>query len=505
MNFYYGNSLARLERWPEAVSAFKAGWRLAPADPRFPIELAGVAFNQKQYPQAAFRLRQAVKLAPNDPYVNNFLGTVYYLDGNLEASLKYWNRSGKPEIAEVREDSAYRVSPALLDRAFAFSPAATLLLPELLDTEQRVRGLGIFPQHRFDLVARADGRFDVVFRGEERNGFGDTKAEALVMFLRGLPFQSLDTEFYNLRRKAINVRSMYRWDAQKRRVFAQLSSPFESSAKYRYQVATDLRDENWVLRNSFTGPAPTLASLNLRHELIAFDLVSYSSERMRWSAGAEFSHRDFRNVVPGTILTPELLAKGYQLKQQAQLSGMIWRLPEHRLTVAAETSEQIAHLWSRPGESFEKVEGSLDCRWFPRAAGDDFESRQQVRAGRTFGKAPFDELAMLGLERDNNLPMRAHIGDRDGRKGSAPLGRNYLLASWDTDKNVYGIGIMTIKVGPFLDIGKISNPSSMPGSGQWLWDTGAQAKLRILGSGVAFSWGRDLRTGNNAFYVTLLQ
>ena len=270
----------------------------------------------------------------------------------------------------------------------------------------------------------------MIFRGEERNGFGDTKAEALVMFLRGLPFQSLDTEFYNLRREAMNVRSMYRWDPQKRRVFAQLSSPFESSAKYRYQAATDLRDENWVLRNSFTGPAPALASLNLRRELIAFDLASYSSERLRWSAGAELSHRDFRSVVPGAILTPELLATGYQLKQQAQLSGMLWRLPEHRLTVAAETSSQIAHLWSRPEESFEKMQGSLDCRWFPRAQGNDFESRQQAGAGKIFGEAPFDELAMLGLERDNDLPMRAHIGDRDGRKGSAPLGRDYLLASW---------------------------------------------------------------------------
>ena len=33
---------------------------------------------------------------------------------------------------------------------------------------------------------------------------------------------------------------------------------------------------------------------------------------------------------------------------------------------------------------------------------------------------------MLGLERDNDLPMRAHIGTRDGRKGSAPGGAQLL-------------------------------------------------------------------------------
>lgn len=505
MDFYYGSALARLDRWPEAAIALQAGWQLASADPRFPIELAGIAFSQKHYPQAAFRLRQAIKLAPSDPYVNNFLGTVYFLDGNLEASLKYWNRSGKPEIANVRENPAYRVSPALLDRAFAFSPAAPLLLPEFLDTIQRIQGLGIFPQHRFDLIAREDGKFDVIFRSKERNGFGDSKLETLFMFLQGLPFQSVNPEFYNWRRDATNIKSLYRWDPQKRRINVQLSGPFESSAKYRYEVVTDLRNENWALRNSFTGEAPVLASLNLRHELVIFDLASYSSERLRWSSGAEFSHRDFRSVVPGAILTSELLATGYQLKQLAQLRGVLWRQPEDRLTVDAETSSQFAHLWSWQSELFEKIQGSVDCRWFPRAEGDDFATRQQFRAGKTIGQAPFDELFMLGLERDNDLPMRAHIGTRDGRKGSAPLGRDYLLTSWETDKNVYTVGVMTIKIGPFLDVGKIANTSFMPGSGQWLSDTGVQAKLRIFGSGLVFSWGRDLRSGNNAFYFALFQ
>src|SRR5260370_25457668 len=104
LNFYYGTALARLERWREAESAFQAGLRLAPNDPRFPIELAGVAFKQKHYPQAARRMRHALKLAPQDSYANDFLGTVYFLQGNLEASLKYSNRVGKPQGIEVRAD-----------------------------------------------------------------------------------------------------------------------------------------------------------------------------------------------------------------------------------------------------------------------------------------------------------------------------------------------------------------------------------------------------------------
>jgi hypothetical protein len=149
--------------------------------------------------------------------------------------------------------------------------------------------------------------------------------------------------------------------------------------------------------------------------------------------------------------------------------------------------------------------GSLGWHWFPQAEGDDYETQQRVRIGKTIGPAPFDELFMLGLERDNDLPMRAHIGTRDGRKGSAPLGSNYFLTSWETDKNVYGNGLVTLKLGPFLDIGKITDSSTALGSQKLLCDVGAQAKLRIFGSIVALSYGKDLRSGNNAFYVMLLQ
>ena len=505
MNFYYGTALARLERWPEAEDAFQAGFRMAPNDPRFPIELAGSAFRQKHYSLATQHLRRAIRLAPDDEYANNFLGTVYFLQGNLEASLKYWNRVGKPQVVEVREEPLPRVSPALLDRAFAFSPAGTLELSELRATEARVQGLGIFPRYQFNLRARDDGKFDVLFRAQERDGFGSTKWEGLFLFLRGLPFSSVDPEYYNLNREAINFVSQFRWDAQKRRIFAEFSGPFEHGAKYRYELVTDLRSENWALLHSFSGPAPLLGSLNLRREALEFELASHASGQLRWSAGAETSHRDFRSVVAGTALSPELLRKGYQLKQQAQLEATLYRLPERRFTVEAEVSSQAARLWSQPPASFEKLQGSGGWHWLPRAEGDDYETRQQFRAGKTFGSVPFDELFMLGLERDNNLPMRGHIGTRDGRKGSAPLGRDYFLANWETDKNVYGNGVVTVRMGPFLDTGTITDPLRALGSHEWLWDVGAQAKLRVFGSGVVFSYGKDLRSGNNAFYVALLK
>jgi hypothetical protein len=505
LDFYYGTALARLGRWHEAESAFKDGSRLAPDDPRFRLELAGVAFRLKLYPQAASRIRQALRLAPDDAYGNEFLGTVYFLEDNLEGALKYWNRVGKPQIIELRMDPAPRVDAALLDRAFAFSPASTLQLSEFRATNKRIQGLGIFPRYQFDLRVGENGKFDVVFRNQERNGFGRNKWEALLLLLHGLPFLSVSPELYNLRHEAINFVSLVRWDSQKQRIVAEFSSPFERSAKYRYAVVADLRSENWDIRNSSGVPAFAPASVNLRREALGFNLASFTNGRWDWTAGAEVSHRDFLSVVPGTVLTPELLAKGIQLKQLVQVEANLWQAPERRFTVLAGASSQAARLWSQRGESFEKLQASWSWHWFPRAEGDDYETQQKIRVGKTFGTVPFDELFMLGLERDNDLWMRGHTGTRDGRKGNAPLGRNYLLSNWEMDKKVYGNGFLALKLGPFLDTGKIIDSPAELGSREWLWDTGVQVKLHVFGTGVGFSYGRDLRSGHNAFYLRTLK
>ena len=503
LNYYYGVALAHLARWDDARQALLAGSREQCDDKRFPIELAGVAFKQKDYGQAAFYLRRALRLDPRDSYANDFLATTYFLQGNYEAALKYWNRAGKPEIDDVRVEPQPRVNPVLLDHAFAFSPASTLHLDDLLATQARLDGLGIFPIRRFDLEARPDGKFDAVFHAVERNGWGNSKLEALLRLFRGLPYQEVHPEYYNLGGNAINIISLVRWDVQKRRLSSELSGPFAADPGWRYRLGMDLRNENWELRNSFTGPAPIAAALNLRREELSAGVTRFVGPRLRWSVGGQLSHRDYRDVVPGTALTPQLLAKGYELKQSSHVNYELLRVPEKRFTVTSGLSFEAGRIWSRPVQSFAKLQGSLDSHWFPRARDDDYETRWRIRAGKTLGQIPFDELFMLGLERDNDLPLRAHVGARDGRKGSAPLGRDYVLSNFESDKNVYSNGFFTFKLGPFVDTGRITDASAALGSRRWLLDAGVQAKISVLGVGVVLSYGRDLHAGHGAFYSSV--
>jgi tetratricopeptide (TPR) repeat protein len=502
LNFYYGSALAQLGRWDDARRAFLAGHHLQPTDKRFPIELGGVAFKQRRYSEASAWLRRGLRLDPADSYANDFLGTIYFVEGNLEAALKYWNRIGKPHIEEIRLLEPLRVDPALLDRAFAFAPASPLRLPDLLSTEARIRGLEIFPTYQVQLLAREDRAFDVVFRAEERDGWGSNLWAALLSSFRGVFYQTVYPEYFNWQGAARNITSLVRWDAQKRRLAATFSAPLEGNPRHRYHVGLDLRNENWSIRPSFQGPAPILGALNLRRESVDGGITSFTSGRWGWSTGAELSHRDYRSVFPGSALIPDVMAQGYQLKHLAQLNHELWRVPDRRFVVASSVSSQAATIWSNPRHTFEKLQASLSGEWFPQMRGDDYRLQERVRAGRTFGQVPFDELFMLGLERDNDLWLRAHIGTRDGRKGSAPLGRNYFLSNWDIDKNVYDSGLFAVKLSSFVDTGKITGSSAGLSSTKWLWDTGVQLKVRALGVGITLTYGRDLRSGNNAFYAT---
>src|SRR5437899_5282530 len=101
LDFLAGLALARLEKWDEAKLSFTLGFRKTPGDSRFLVELAGVAYKQKDLPAAKKYLHAALRLNLRDSYSSEFLATVYFLEGNLEAALKFWNPEDKPRLRSV--------------------------------------------------------------------------------------------------------------------------------------------------------------------------------------------------------------------------------------------------------------------------------------------------------------------------------------------------------------------------------------------------------------------
>jgi tetratricopeptide (TPR) repeat protein len=503
--FELGMALAHLQRWNDAEAALLAGRMQCRTQKRFPTELAGIAFQQKKYPAAAHWIEKALRLDPSDQYANDFAGTVYLLLGNLDAALKYWNRIHKPQIDALKFDPNLKLQRLLLERAFVFSPQAVMRRDQLLATEARLNAMGVFPAYSVRLDAREGGKFDAQFHAIERNGFGNGWLQSAVSVFSGLPYETVYPSYFSLGRSATNIDSLLRWDTQKRRLWVSASGPWHTLPQWRWNVAVDGRDENWAIRNSFTGTAPVLGSFKLQRQVATATLTSIKTGRLQWTTGGELSHRTYTNVSSGSALLPELISSGWEIKQLARLHSRLVDVPEHRFTIDGSATSELGRLWRDQASLFEKAQGGLAVHWLPQAQGDRWELAQRVRGGGIAGSAPLDELWMIGVERDSDLWLRGHIGTRGGRKGSAPMADRYFLSNTDMYRSIWSNGLIGIKAGPLLDIARLAAPTAGLAPRQWLFDIGAEVKLSVLGTAVVLTYGRDLRSGNNAFYGSVAQ
>ncbi|MDE3110612.1 MAG: hypothetical protein KGL02_11805, partial [Acidobacteriota bacterium] len=297
LELYRGLALAQLQRWDEAKSAFQTGLVLHPRDARLMVELAGVLYRQKNFAQAKHFLRHALSIEPGDAYSNDFLGSIYFLEGNLEAALQYWNRAGKPRLADLSYVPEPAIDPLILDRAFSFARGEVWTRGQYLSTEARLGALDLFPLMQFDLQPQvpapsagagskdktSDGSFNLVFRAQQRAPWTRNYLVGAFTFLRGLPFESVYPEFYDLDGAGLNSRSMLRWDDQKRRLTTELAAPLFDNPALRYRLYFDARDENWNITQTLLPASPANARFNLERIAAGAELHLIESGRGRWS------------------------------------------------------------------------------------------------------------------------------------------------------------------------------------------------------------------------------
>jgi hypothetical protein len=499
-----GLALAELGRFNEAERTFEAGHAGHPQDARFLEEMAGIAYRDKRFAPAKKDLRRVLSLSPNDAYASNFLASIYFLEGNLEAALKYWNRVEKPKLSDLTYDPKPELDPLILDRAFKFSPGAVWTRIEYLTTNAQLDQLNLFPHMFYELQAQRDGAFKLVWHASQEPSWRNMRWQSGVSMLRGLPYLSVYPEFYNLNRKGLNWLSFVRWDDSKRWLSSDVAWPLEENPKLRVRFYFVGRNENWNIANTLRPGAPSAASFNMRRIVTGAKVASIKNWRWGWNVDGEYSYRDFRSLagIPGQAIEFFVDTSGMDLR--ASVHRLLIRFPERRFSLDGSATGEAGRFFTNPLGKYGGLQGSLAAHWFPRAQGDDYQTSTMLRAGKTFGQVPFDDLFMLGFDRDNDLWMRGHNGLMDGKKGNAPLGRNYILSNSDVEKVVFHDAFVQVQVGPFLDTGNIYDPSQFFGSSKWLTDTGLQAKVKLLGNfSFVLGYGKDLRSGANTFYSTV--
>jgi hypothetical protein len=497
---YHGLALARLEKLDQARDVFQAGRGRYPGDKRFALELAGVAYRNKRLSEAKSFLREALRLDPADGYGNEFLGWVYLLDGNTAATLRYWNRIDKPLLQEVRLDPVPDLHPILRERAIELSGGQVFTRARLRATEANLERLGILRHRQMELTPRQDQRFDLTLRSAPASSSLSGWPGQVLPLARGLPYRAVHFDRFNIAGRAIHFQSLWRWDPEKRRIGMELAGPIGLHPRRGYRLSLDARDENWDLSRTYLADT-RLHDLKARKIEAGAGLIFALGDRLNWTTGLRLARRGFQND-DGSAL----FAGAWSFEQRNQFDYLLLDSPDPRLRIESAAILRTGRVFASGRSRFAMAEGDLSSAWTPGSRGETWEVLIRLRAGKTLGRSPFDQLFQLGMERDNDLWLRGHVGTERGRKGSAPLGSDYALVQAGFDRTLAQLPLVRLKAGPFLDLGWIGEPSGRLGSQGWLPDAGIQAKVVVAG-GVTWSvtYGRDLRGGGGVLYTAVFR
>ncbi len=494
---YEGLSLARLDQLARASALFQQAGRMFPRDKRFPLESAGIAYREKNFKRAKLLLHRALRLDRNDSYGNDFLATLYLLDGNLPAALQYWNRIHKPFLANVQFDPEPPLNAILRERIFDFSPGQVLTLEQLRIMRTNLARLHVLTDVKVDL-APADEQFDLTVRSASVSQMLRGWPGRVLPMLRSLPYQGIDIDFLNIRRRGINFASLERWDPDKRRLAFDISGPLRMNPKVEYHYFLDARDEWWNLQGTYRAAQIQLTNVGLRRiEAGGYAEIGLTS-RLQWTTGVSAAYRQFRNADQSSYFL-----NGWTAELRNRLDYLLFDWPDRRVNVTGWAALSTGRVFTSLPSRLITVQGGLHVTWYPQSVGDRYAVAVSAQSGASYGNLPLDELFTLGMERDNPFEfwLRGVTADRNGRKGAAPMGTEYGLAQAGVDRKLFELPFVRLKAGPFFDSGKITAPSGLFGSLGWLYATGLQAKLRSVG-GVEFRfvYGWDLNKGRGVFY-----
>lgn len=484
-------SLAASGRLDEAETVLVSGASAFRNDARFTVELAGLAWRRKEPRHAKRYLRQAIGLDPSNAYANEFLGSLYLLDGNIYAALKYWNRVRLPALSDVVFAPEPPLRPELRERLPAVSAGQQLTVERLAQTERNLGRLRIFTDPRYELTPSQGNEYALVARAPVVSQPLSGWAGRVLPLLRGLPYQQINLDWINIDQRAMTLTSLWRWDADKRRIAVKYHAPLRQSS---YALWTDLRDEDWDLNWSRALPG----SFGIRSAEIGGEVEFELAKGWRWTPGVRLSRHTFQNIEAQNWFDNSTV---WEVRNRFDLPR--WQYPERRIQADSSFTLRSGRIFSRESSRLFGTELDASVRWLPQQRDDVYAVRAGVRAAALSGRLPMGALYMTAMERDNDVWLRGHAGTQHGRKGNAPMGTLFVTMQTEAMRRLLQVPFLRLDAGPFLDVGNIGGEAAL-GSRGWLYDTGAQAVLTTHG-GFRFSliYGHDIRGGTNVLYTAV--
>jgi hypothetical protein len=429
------------------------------------LEAASEAFRAGDLQTAKRLVHQSDPAAGSERVRNELLATAYFLEDNLEAAVKYWNRNDAPRVREVMTEPEVRVNPVFLDRTMGIARATVLQHRDLALAGKRLQAADAFSSFTLDLIPSPGSQseeFDLRLRAAERPKWSPWT------LARGLAYETISTEFHNLGDRAIHAEASFRWDTNKKRVRTLVSGPLSESIRYRFDAG--LRREIWDVEGQ---------RLDVRRDELAAGLTGTPNGAWGWSSGAR------------------LLRKGgsVSVRYEGSASADVLRIPERRINVSAGARGDFGRTLSESSR-IARGESGIQFQWRPRAVGEDYMLSTKAWVGRVWGDAEIDDLFALGLDRDTDFRLRGHRGVVRGKKGAGPIGKRYALWNTEFSKDLFAAPLLKTTLVPFVDIAR---------AGSAFVDVGVELRINVASMMVfTISASHDVRAHRTVFFTNIV-
>src|SRR6266567_3792218 len=94
--------------------------------------------NQRYRKDAKAELERTLVIDPNNNYASDLLATINMSEGEVQAALQSWNKSGRPVINDILHNYYLTFSSWVVRDAVAFHPAGVLKYSQWKTTESRL-------------------------------------------------------------------------------------------------------------------------------------------------------------------------------------------------------------------------------------------------------------------------------------------------------------------------------------------------------------------------------
>src|SRR5215510_14647175 len=135
---YLGIAYTAMKEYQQAEDTLKDGSARYPKDARFHNQLADFYLVNNDREAAKAELARTLVIDPDNNYASDLLATINMSEGEVQAALQSWNKSGRPVINDILHNYYLTFGSWVVRDAVAFHPAGVLNYSEWKTTESRL-------------------------------------------------------------------------------------------------------------------------------------------------------------------------------------------------------------------------------------------------------------------------------------------------------------------------------------------------------------------------------